>query len=584
MNDPIATLRNRHVPSGYEGHQHEQSVHYDDPIHIEDLESSDNDPFHEEQAQPHRWLITTCIAGVAGSLVIGGALLGLFSENGPSAQASVQLTEKWQRPTVSAKSDLNGQFAKTLQLRPYQEVSVNQNTAKNTTVISNGYTSASIIQQAPRAIQASLTFGTIPNGERPTVLGNPSILGDQGNFAPTPQNNTTTILKKLPPEPIDETIVLKSGDTLISRLVALGVTNSTAAQLTTTLEPVFPSKLLKAGQKFIVTLDKQQDFFGNFVIYPVQLTFSPGPKEEISIEADEEGQFFVRVNGKKNKEPSRYAAPRSGQYRIAGRVTSSLFAAASDKGVPDYIINQVIRAFSHDVDFQRDVAAGAKFEIFFGKPLTGSATRRKVVHYTSLQVRGKTKHLYRYTNKRGKTAYYDPKGRGATKFLMRTPISGARISSGFGMRRHPILGYSKLHAGIDFAAPRGTPIRAAGSGKMITRGWKGGYGKAVEIKHTNGYMTRYAHMSRFSKGLSRGSYVRQGQVIGYVGATGRVTGAHLHYEVRINNRAINPRRVRVAGKLRLRGKDLSRFKKRKQRIIAMMKKAPTSNRLASISK
>ena len=579
MNDPTATLRNRHSLSG-----HEEEAFFDAPIHIEDLESGDNDPFHEEQAQPHRWLITTCIAGVAGSLVIGGALLGLFSDTGPTAQASVQLTEKWQRPTVSAKSDLNGQFAKALQLRPYQEVSVNKSTDKNTTIISN----SRILQQAPRAIQASLTFNEIPNSEKPTVLGNSGLLGNQidsqGNFAPTSPSNTTTILKKLPPKPIDETIIMKSGDTLISRLVQLGVANSTAAQLTAALEPIYPSKLLKAGQKFVVTLDKQQDFFGNFVIYPVQLTFSPGPKEEISIETDDEGQFFVRVNGKKDKKPSRYAAPRSEQYRVAGRVTSSLFAAASDKGVPDYIINKVIRTFAHDVDFQRDVRTGAKFEIFFGKPFSGSSSRRKIVHYASLEVKGKTKRIYRYTTSRGKTGYYDSKGRGAAQFLMRTPVSGARISSGFGMRRHPVLGYSKMHTGIDFAAPRGTPIHAAGDGKIVWRGWKGGYGRVVEIKHLNGYLTRYAHMNGFSKGLKKGSFVRQGQVVGYVGSSGRSTGNHVHYEVRINNRAVNPSRLRVVGKKRLSKREFARFNKSRQRIIALMKKSPQINRVASISR
>ncbi len=579
MNDPIATLRNRHTLSEH-GYGHEEEAFFDAPIHVEDLESSDNDPFHEEQAQPHRWLITTCIAGVAGSLVIGGALLGLFSDNSPSAQASVQLTEKWQRPTVSAKSDLNGEFTKALELRPYQEVSTNKNSGQNTTVISN----STILQQAPTAIQASLTFGPSSNSEKPTVLGNSGLLGNQNSFAPVPPSNTTTILKKLPPEPIDKTIVLKSGSTLISSLVELGVTNTTATQLAAALEPIFPSKLLKAGQKFIVTLDKQQDFFGNFVIYPVHLTFSPGPKEEISIEADDEGQFFVRVNGKKDKKPSRYAAPRSEQFRVAGRVTSSLFAAASDKGVPDYIINKVIRTFAHDVDFQRDVRAGAKFEIFFGKPFSGSSSRRKIVHYASLEVRGKTKRIYRYTSSRGKTGYYDSKGRGAAQFLMRTPVSGARISSGFGMRRHPVLGYSKMHTGIDFAAPRGTPIHAAGDGKIVWRSWKGGYGRVVEIKHLNGYLTRYAHMNAFAKGLSKGSFVRQGQVIGYVGSSGRTTGNHVHYEVRMNKRAVNPSRLRVVGKKRLNKRELARFNKSRQRIIALMKKSPQINRVASIAR
>ena len=540
-----------------------------DPIHVEDLDTGDHDPFHEEEAKPHRWLVTTCIAGVAGSLVIGAALLGVFSKNGGStAQASINITERWQKPNVAAKSDLNGAFVKTLELRPLHTASVS---FQPDSQINSGFNTIVLPLNSDDGISGAVPYS-------PSILSNEVPIN---SF--TVPANTTTILKQLPPEPVDEIIVLQKGESLIGRLVGLGVTHDTAAQLAKVLEPIFPAKLLRVGQKFVVTLDKQQDFFGNFVIFPVELTFSPGPSEEITIESNENGKFFARVNGQNNRQPSRYAAPKSGQYRIAGRVTSSLFAAALDKGIPEYITNQVIRAFSHSVDFQRDIQAGAKFEFYFGKPFSGSSTRRKVVHFAALEAGGKLKKIYRFTNSRGKTSYYDQKGRGATKFLMRTPISGARISSGYGMRRHPVLGYSKMHAGVDFAAPRGTPIRAAGSGKIVYRARKGGYGRVIEIKHSNGYLTRYAHMNGYASGLRKGSRVRQGQVIGYVGSSGRTTGAHLHYEVRINKRAINPRRVRVAGKLRLRGKDLKRFNNHRQRIIALMKKQPIAKRLASIA-
>jgi len=558
--DPIAKVSNRRFGSGKEG------IYA--PIHVEDLDTGDHDPFHEEENKPHRWLITTCVAGVAGSLVIGAAILGLFSENGPStAQASVNLTERWQKPTVSAKSDLNGAFTKTLELRPLYTASVSyqpDNTLEinGTTIIlpQNGGSSADF-------------FGSNTS----SVLNN-----DISLTSVSTSSNTTTILKKLPPEPIDEIIVLQKSESLVDRLIALGVANSTADQLAAALEPVFPAKLLKAGQKIIVTLDKQQDFFGNYVIFPVELTFSPGPSEEISIESNEDGKFFARVNGNQKRQPSKYAAPKSGQYRIAGRVTSSLYATALDKGVPKYIINQVIRAFSHDVDFQRDINAGSQFEIYFGKPFSGSSKKRMVVHYASLEVGGKMKKLYRFTDSRGRTSYYDQNGGGAKKYFLKTLVPGARISSGYGMRVHPVLGYSKMHTGIDFAAPRGTPIRASADGKMVYRARKGAYGLAIEIKHSNGYLTRYAHMSRFASGLRAGSRVRQGQVIGYVGKTGRVTGNHLHYEVRINNKAVNPTRLRVAGKQRLRGKDLARFKNRRERIIALMQKQPIAQRLASV--
>ena len=562
--NPIAKISNRNFDSGIDGGK--DSVYA--PIHVEDLETGDHDPFHEEESKPHRWLITTCVAGVAGCLVIGAAILGLFSDEGPSnAQASVTLTERWQKPTVSAKSDLNGAFTKTLALRPLYTASVSYQPSSSL----SGTTTTTILPQTDGS-----TLGLFGNS------GN-ALRNDIPATSVSIPANTTTILKKLPPEPVDEIILLQKGEKLVDRLVKLGVASDTANQLAAALEPVFPAKLMKAGQKFIVTLDKQQDFFGNFVIFPVELSFSPGPSEEISVESNEDGKFFARVNGDKKRVPSKYASPKSGQYRIAGRVTSSLYATALDKGVPKYIINQVIRAFSHDVDFQRDIGAGSKFEIYFGKPFSGSSKKRKVVHYAALEVGGKMKKLYRFTNSNGRTTYYDQNGGGAKKYFLKTLVSGARISSGYGMRRHPVLGYSKMHTGIDFAAPRGTPIKASADGKMVYRARKGAYGLAIEIKHSNGYLTRYAHMSGFASGLRVGSRVRQGQVIGYVGKTGRVTGNHLHYEVRVNNKAINPRSVRVAGKQRLRGKDLARFKKRRERIIALMKKQPIARRLASIA-
>ena len=543
------------------------------PVYVDDLETDHHDPFHEDASNPNRWLITTCIAGVAGSFVIAGALLGVFSDNQAvsTAHASTVPDEIWQRPAVSTKGDLNSEVARTAALKPFAHVSVAyQPDNRSSEVTSNSsIVKASVVPVGP---VSGLTKEM------------PRVLSQNVQFAAINTENMTTISKQPPPEPVDYEFTLNKGDTLIEKLVSFGVARDNASQLAASLETVYPGKMLKAGQKFVVTLDRQQDFYGQYVLFPVQLAFSPGAKEEITVEADDEGKFIARVNGKKKKAPSIYATPRSGQYRVAGKVTSSLYASARDKGVPDYIINQVIAAFSYDVDFQRQMKAGSAYEIYFGNPLSGSSKRRKVLHYAALTIKGKKKELYRFTNRRGRTAYYDSKGRGAAKFLLRTPISGARISSGYGMRRHPVLGYSKMHTGIDFAAPKGTPIRAAGSGKISYRNWMGGYGRVVQIQHSNGYMTRYAHMSRFAKGLRKGSRVRQGQVIGYVGRSGRVTGAHLHYEVRIGKRAVNPNRVRVAGKSRLRGKDLARFKSQRRKVIAMMKKTPLVSRVASLAK
>jgi murein DD-endopeptidase MepM/ murein hydrolase activator NlpD len=181
-----------------------------------------------------------------------------------------------------------------------------------------------------------------------------------------------------------------------------------------------------------------------------------------------------------------------------------------------------------------------------------------------------SKTFYRYTpSDDGTVDYFDATGQSAKKFLMKTPINGARLSSGFGNRKHPILGYTKLHKGTDFAAPTGTPIYAAGNGRITSYGANGSFGNHAKIEHANGYTTTYAHMSRFAKGLKRGSSVKQGQVIGYVGTTGRSTGPHLHYEVHINNKPVNAMSLKLPTGRKLTGEQLEQFKAEMARIEAL---------------
>ena len=191
---------------------------------------------------------------------------------------------------------------------------------------------------------------------------------------------------------------------------------------------------------------------------------------------------------------------------------------------------------------------------------------------------------YRFTDANGRTDYYDEAGRSAEKALVKTPVSGARMTSGFGMRRHPLLGYSKMHTGIDFGVPYGTPIRAAASGTIEIAGRHGAYGNTVKIGHNGKFETLYAHMSRIAKGVRSGARVNQGQVIGYVGSTGRSTGPHLHYEVRVNDRPVNPNRIKSAGGKQLAGRDMAKFKQLKNRVAEMMKSAPSATQVASASK
>jgi murein DD-endopeptidase MepM/ murein hydrolase activator NlpD len=332
---------------------------------------------------------------------------------------------------------------------------------------------------------------------------------------------------------------------------------------------------------FTVTLDRQPDFYGNYVIYPVRLSFTPGPKEEIVVEAELDGQFEARVQGGTDNGRSRYlAAPH---YLAKGKIESSLYGTATQEGVPSYIISELMQVFAFDVDFQRQIHPGDTFEAFYGDPLSGSSTKRNVLHYATLNLSNKTKTYYRFTTPDdGVTAYYDETGQSANKFLMRTPVSGARMTSNYGLRKHPLLGYTRMHSGVDFGLPTGSPIKAAGNGVVSQAGRAGAYGITVRIKHQKGYETLYAHMSRMAEGIKPGTQVNQGQIIGYVGATGRVTGPHLHYEIRVKGKPVNPMQVKAAGGRQLNGEMLAAFELHKNKLIAMMKTAPSSTQVAQV--
>ena len=243
------------------------------------------------------------------------------------------------------------------------------------------------------------------------------------------------------------------------------------------------------------------------------------------------------------------------------RIDSSLFVAGQEAGVPTSIMVELIRAFSFDVDFQREIWKGDGVELIyetFHDP-DGNFVKTGTLFYAALEVRGKLLPLYRFTPPNGRADYFGPTGRTARRTLMRTPIDGARISSGYGKRRHPILGYTKMHRGTDFAAPRGTPIYAAGDGVVEVAGRKGAYGRYIRIRHNSTYKTAYAHLYRYAKGIRKGRRVRQGQVIGYVGTSGRSTGPHLHYEVHVNGRQTNPLRVKLPSGKKLKGEALAAF-------------------------
>jgi murein DD-endopeptidase MepM/ murein hydrolase activator NlpD len=254
------------------------------------------------------------------------------------------------------------------------------------------------------------------------------------------------------------------------------------------------------------------------------------------------------------------------------RLYQSIYETALRNKVPMPVIDDMIRVYSYDVDFQRKVQPGDSFDVFYaGEDEGASITEKNEVLYAALTLGGETKKYYRFqTPDDGVVDYYDETGKSAKKFLVRKPVNNAIMRSGFGGRRHPILGYVKMHTGVDWATAYGTPIFASGNGVIEKVGLEGGYGKYIRIKHNNGYETAYGHMSAFAKGMEIGKRVRQGQVIGFVGSTGMSTGPHVHYEILVNGRFVDPMRIKLPRGRSLDGSVMTGFEKERDRLDGMM--------------
>jgi len=295
----------------------------------------------------------------------------------------------------------------------------------------------------------------------------------------------------------------------------------------------------------------------------VGLSFEPDVTTDVTLTRSGTGDFVASAVDKPVVKQDRLAA---------GVIDSSLFDAAREAGVPMPVVADLIKTLSFDVDFQRDIQDGDAFEVLYERTENedGDFVKSGRILFASLTLSGKEVPVY-YFERDGDGEYFTPKGEAIRKSLLRTPVDGARITSGFGMRMHPVLGFSKMHKGLDFGAPVGTPIYAAGSGTVVEIGRKSSYGNYIRIRHDGEYQTAYAHMSRFAKGLVKGEKVKQGQVIGYVGATGRVTGPHLHYEILVNGAQVNPGKVKTTSSNKLAGKDLKAFQAQVAKIDAERK-------------
>ena len=265
------------------------------------------------------------------------------------------------------------------------------------------------------------------------------------------------------------------------------------------------------------------------------------------------------------------------------RLYQSIYETALRNQVPRPVVDELIRIYAYDVDFQRKAEPGDSFSVLYaGDDETGAADAKNEVLFAALTVGGETKKFYRYRSPTdGLVDYYDETGKSANKFLVRKPVAEGIMTSGFGMRKHPILGFMRAHTGVDWAAPRGTPIYASGNGTIEEIGPKNGYGKYIRIRHANGYETAYGHMSAYARNMAVGTHVHQGQVIGYIGSTGLATGPHLHYEIIINGRFVDPMKVRLPRGRVLEGSELAGFDRERDRLDSIMAQSAQPARTAA---
>ncbi len=372
----------------------------------------------------------------------------------------------------------------------------------------------------------------------------------------------------------DRVIVVKKGDTVATILRDLGAVPDEIGAINKVLGPRGKDGGIKEGQKLRVLMTPVP---GGQRLQPIRVIIANDTSIDAVVALSDTGKY-VSVDVKSVGTDVADNSENDNNDDNAPGVTlyQSVYETALRNQIPRPIIEDLVRIYSYDVDFQRKVQPGDSFEVLYaGEDETPVADSRNDVLFAALTVGGEAKKFYRFQSPDdGIVDYYDESGKSAKKFLVRKPVMAGIMRSGFGIRRHPILGYTKMHTGVDWAGPAGTPIYASGNGVIEKAGWESGYGKYIRIRHTNGYETAYGHMSAFARGIDEGTRVRQGQVIGFVGSTGLSTGSHLHYEILVNGRFVDPMRIKLPRGRVLDGPVLASFEKERERLDGIMARKP----------
>ncbi len=349
----------------------------------------------------------------------------------------------------------------------------------------------------------------------------------------------------------EKRIEITQGDTFISILENLNFEQKNIYKIISKIENSFDLKKIKTGEIISV--------FENDSGEIKKIEFFKDTETIISVNFDKDININIR-------ELTKESFIESKEYTII----ESLFSDGIKNDVSQDILVKIISLFSFDLDFQRDIRVDTIVSVSYEFDEIVETGRREYndIKYASIIIDGKQLEYFKFITDDGYVDYFNREGKNVKKSILKTPLDGARISSNFGMRKHPISGFNKMHKGVDFAAPTGTPIYAGGNGIVEYVGRNGGYGKYIRIRHNNGYKTAYAHLSNYKKGISKGVRVNQGEVIGYVGSTGNSTGPHLHYEIIYQNKHINPLKLKLPSGKILEGMELENFRKEYKKIYA----------------
>ncbi len=375
-------------------------------------------------------------------------------------------------------------------------------------------------------------------------------------------------------------VTVGKSDTIATILNRSKVSAWQAPAIVEAMEPIFASSEIRQGSELHLMLAPSLTRADEMDL--VRVSIYASGVHLVSVARNAAGEFIASNHGAHSALLEQLTLQNSGSDRST--LYTAFYHSSLKQNLDNDMITKILRIHAYDSDFKQRVSPGDGFELFYdiqdGKKQSDG--RLGALLFTALTIGGETRKFYRFRTPDGEVDYYDENGDNAKKFLMRKPVrgGGARLTSGYGRRFHPLLKRRKMHKGVDWAAKPGTPILAAGNGRIDEAKRHSGYGNYVRIRHANGYKTAYAHMLRFGKGIRKGAKVRQGQIIGYVGSTGLSSGPHLHYEILVNNRHVNPMRIHVPRGRKLVGREMGDFQKERKRIDELMRRSPVKTRVA----